>query len=297
MGRIMMPGLQLDGRSVNKDGFSGGLRVEVVDFQPVEAVNDEKNQSIFHIAVLYRHASIFTYIHNLGLRKDLIMLYREVENLTPPSEREKRDSKDKLTPQELFTEEHKKLREAGETWMKKTAESGMIVATIITTVVFTTASSLPGGTDDGDGSPKNKDKTMFHVFAVADSVAMCSSIISTIMFLLILTSRYAEKDFLVRLPSQLAAGITTLLVSMMALMVSFSAIYFLAYCQSKLKWVPILASAMSFLPAALFVLLQCRPLRDVFRSTFCSRCIFRPNKSTFWESFNKFSMKMCQTNK
>ncbi|KAK6228652.1 hypothetical protein SCA6_000992, partial [Theobroma cacao] len=302
---------------------------------------DEKNRSIFHIAVLQRRASIFNHIHKLGLQKDLIMLYRvedqenpsifynmlhlaaklpsldrlnivsgaalqmqrellwfkEVENLTTPSERAQRDSKDKLTPQELFTKEHEELRKAGETWMKKTAESGMIVATIITTVVFTTASSLPGGTDDGDGSPKNKDKTMFHVFAVADSVAMCSSIISTIMFLLILTSRYAEKDFLVRLPLQLAAGITTLLVSMMALMVSFSAIYFLAYCQSKLKWVPILASAMSILPAALFVLLQCRPLRDVFRSTFCSRCIFRPNKSTFWESFNKIFNENVSTNK
>ncbi|WRX12471.1 protein of unknown function DUF3447 - like 10 [Theobroma cacao] len=169
---------------------------------------DEKRKSIFHIAVLHRHAGIFTHIHNLGLRKDLIMLYRvnysdqenpivynmlhlaaklpsldrlnivsgaalqmqrellwfkEVENLTPPSEREMRDSKDELTPQELFTKEHEELRKAGETWMKKTAEAGMIVATIITTVVFTTASSLPGGTDGGDGSPKNKDKTMFHI--------------------------------------------------------------------------------------------------------------------------------------
>ncbi|XP_017984206.1 PREDICTED: uncharacterized protein LOC18587271 isoform X1 [Theobroma cacao] len=293
---------------------------------------DEKRKSIFHIAVLHRHAGIFTHIHNLGLRKDLIMLYRvnysdqenpivynmlhlaaklpsldrlnivsgaalqmqrellwfkEVENLTPPSEREMRDSKDELTPQELFTKEHEELRKAGETWMKKTAEAGMIVATIITTVVFTTASSLPGGTDGGDGSPKNKDKTMFHVFAVADSVAMCSSIVSTMMFLSILTSRYAEKDFLVRLPLKLAAAVTTLLVSMMALMVSFSAIYFLVYCQSKLKWVPILASALSFLPAALFVLLQYHLLPDVFRSAFGSRYIFRPNKSTFWESFNK----------
>ncbi|WRX17086.1 RNA recognition motif domain - like 10 [Theobroma cacao] len=38
MGRIMMPGLQLAGRGKNKDGCGGGLRVEVADFQPVEAV-------------------------------------------------------------------------------------------------------------------------------------------------------------------------------------------------------------------------------------------------------------------
>ncbi|XP_017984382.1 PREDICTED: uncharacterized protein LOC18587244 [Theobroma cacao] len=304
------------------------LAVLIGSFPDLIFRKDETNKSIFHIAVLHRHASIFNHIHNLGLQKDLIMLYRvrypdqentsiiyimlhlaaklpsldrlsivsgaalqmqrellwfkEVENLTQPSEREKRDSRDKLTPRELFTKEHEELRKAGEKWMKSTAQSGMIVATLITAVVFTTASSVPGGTNDKDGTPRDITKTMFHVFAVSDSVAMCSSIISTLMFLSIITSRYAEEDFLVRLPLKLAAGLTALLVSMMALMVSFSAIYFLNYSQlSKLKWVPVLTSALSFLPAALFVLLQYHLLHDVFRSTFGSKHIFRPDKSTF----------------
>ncbi|KAK6228646.1 hypothetical protein SCA6_000986 [Theobroma cacao] len=304
------------------------LAVLIGSFPDLIFRKDETNKSIFHIAVLHRHASIFNHIHNLGLQKDLIMLYRvrypdqentsiiyimlhlaaklpsldrltivsgaalqmqrellwfkEVENLTQPSEREKRDSKYKLTPRELFTKEHEKLRKDGEEWMKSTAEQGMIVATLITAVVFTTASSVPGGTNGENGTPSNITKTMFHVFAVSDSVAMCSSIISTLMFLSIITSRYAEEDFLVRLPLKLAAGLTALLVSMMALMVSFSAIYFLNYSQlSKLKWVPVLTSALSFLPAALFVLLQYHLLHDVFRSTFGSKHIFRPDKSTF----------------
>ncbi|KAK6233538.1 hypothetical protein QUC31_005944 [Theobroma cacao] len=258
------------------------LAVVIGSFPDLIFRKDETNKSIFHIAVLHRHASIFNHIHNLGLQKDLIMLHREVENLTQPSEREKRDSKYKLTPRELFTKEHEKLRKDGEEWMKSTAEQGMIVATLITAVVFTTASSVPGGTNGENGTPSNITKTMFHVFAVSDSVAMCSSIISTLMFLSIITSRYAEEDFLVRLPLKLAAGLTALLVSMMALMVSFSAIYFLNYSQlSKLKWVPVLTSALSFLPAALFVLLQYHLLHDVFRSTFGSKHIFRPDKSTF----------------
>ncbi|OMO92961.1 hypothetical protein CCACVL1_06702, partial [Corchorus capsularis] len=225
---------------------------------------DEHYKSIFHIAVLHRHASIFKHIHNLGLQKDVIVLYtvdyldeengntlynmlhlaaklppldrlsivsgsalqfqrellwfKEVENLTRPVEIEKKDSRDKLTPRQLFTKEHEQLRKDGEKWMKSTAQSSMIVATLITTVVFTTASSLPGGNKDKDGSPNDKDKALFHVFMVADAVAMCSSIISTLMFLSILTSRYAEEDFLFRLPMKLAAGLTSLLLSMLALM-------------------------------------------------------------------------------
>ncbi|CAA2956949.1 ankyrin repeat-containing NPR4-like [Olea europaea subsp. europaea] len=38
------------------------------------------------------------------------------------------------TPRELFTDEHDKLREAGEKWMKDTATSCMLVATLIATV-------------------------------------------------------------------------------------------------------------------------------------------------------------------
>ncbi|WRX12497.1 protein of unknown function DUF3447 - like 10, partial [Theobroma cacao] len=190
------------------------LAVVIGSFPDLIFRKDETNKSIFHIAVLHRHASIFNHIHNLGLQKDLIMLHRvrypdqenpsinqenpsiiyimlhlaaklpsldrltivsgaalqmqrellwfkEVENLTQPSEREKRDSKYKLTPRELFTKEHEKLRKDGEEWMKSTAEQGMIVATLITAVVFTTASSVPGGTNGENGTPSNITKTMF----------------------------------------------------------------------------------------------------------------------------------------
>lgn len=39
---------------------------------------DEKNQSLFHIAALNRHESIFNIIYELGSIKDLIAAYKEV---------------------------------------------------------------------------------------------------------------------------------------------------------------------------------------------------------------------------
>ncbi|WRX12464.1 PGG domain - like 8 [Theobroma cacao] len=47
--------------------------------------------------------------------------------------------------------------------MKSTAQSGMIVATLITAVVFTTASSVPGGTNGENGTPRDITKTIFHM--------------------------------------------------------------------------------------------------------------------------------------
>lgn len=38
---------------------------------------DRKNRSLFHVAALYRHESIFNIIYELGAIKDLIASYRE----------------------------------------------------------------------------------------------------------------------------------------------------------------------------------------------------------------------------
>ncbi|KAH0696738.1 hypothetical protein KY289_014220 [Solanum tuberosum] len=60
-----------------------------------------------------------------------ILWFKEVEKLIPPSGR-KRRNKDGKTPRELFTEEHKILLKDGEKWMKDTANSCMIAATLPT---------------------------------------------------------------------------------------------------------------------------------------------------------------------
>lgn len=53
---------------------------------------------------------------------------------------------------ELFTEEHKELVEEGEKWAKTTANSCILVATLIATVAFAAALTVPGGNDSNTGS-------------------------------------------------------------------------------------------------------------------------------------------------
>ncbi|PNX56429.1 ankyrin repeat plant-like protein, partial [Trifolium pratense] len=87
-----------------------------------------------------------------------------------------------LTAQELFSNEHEKLRENAESWMKKTAESCMLISTVIATGVFAAAASLPGGTNDDTGKPNYLNKTSFLVFAISDALAFISSSTAILIF-------------------------------------------------------------------------------------------------------------------
>ncbi|XP_026452824.1 ankyrin repeat-containing protein ITN1-like isoform X1 [Papaver somniferum] len=114
----------------------------------------------------------------------------------------------------VFSEEHKDLLKEGEDWLKDTSGSCMIVAALIATVAFAAAFTVPGGniSDSNsalNGTPVFLGNSSFTLFAIADALALFSSITSVLMFLAIYTSRYAEIDFLKSLPQKLIFGLTT----------------------------------------------------------------------------------------
>ncbi|XP_050370976.1 ankyrin repeat-containing protein At5g02620-like isoform X2 [Argentina anserina] len=276
---------------------------------------DDNNRSIIHVAVLHRHESIFNLVHEIGSIKDIIVTFNdnsgsnnilhmaaklaprnqlnlvsgaalqmqrelvwfeEVKKIVPPPSLEMKNTKGK-TPRELFTSEHKGLLHKGEAWMKHTANSCMIVAALIATVVFSAAFSLPGGTSENTGEPKFLKETAFLFFAISDGVALVSSSTSILMFLFILTSRYTEGDFLKSLPLKLMIGLTSLFISIASMMVAFSTTFYLD-CHYGLGWVPNLIFVFAFVPVALFAFLQFPLLSDMFSSTYCSSLLFQPWK-------------------
>ncbi|KAM3010907.1 hypothetical protein FF2_029672 [Malus domestica] len=216
---------------------------------------DDNNRTIFHIAVLHRHASIFNLVHVTGSIKDIIatftddennnilhlaaklapqdqlnlvsgaalqmqrelVWFEEVEKIVQPPFIDMKNKQGK-TPRELFTSEHEDLLRKGESWMKDTANSCMLVSTLIATVVFSAAFSIPGGINDNKGTPNSIKETAFLIFAISDGVALFSSSTAILMFLYILTSRYAENDFLKSLPLKLMIGLTSLFVSITSMM-------------------------------------------------------------------------------
>lgn len=184
---------------------------------------------------------------------------------------------DGKTPRELFTREHAELRRDAESWMLRTANSCMVVSTLIATGVFTAAFSVPGGNNDDTGTPNYLKKPSFHMFATSDAIAMISSSASILIFLSILLSRYAEYDFYRSLPSKLIFGLVTLFVSITSMMIAFSSAFFISYYHG-LKWVPRFISVLSFLPILVFLFLQFRLLFDIVYSIYYLRSLFRPSK-------------------
>ncbi|KAK9293105.1 hypothetical protein L1049_021091 [Liquidambar formosana] len=264
---------------------------------------DKKNRTIFSHAIVLRQEKIFNLIYDLGAKKRIATIHRdrfqnnflhlagklspsfqldrvsgpalqmqrelqwfkEVEKMVPPMYREDVNENDK-TPSALFTDEHKDLVTEGEKWMKNTAASAMVVATLIAAVMFTTTFTLPGGTNNA-GIPIFLGNNAFLVFIVSNSLSLFSSCTSLLMFLGILTARYAEKDFLKFLPTKLMLGLSTLFFSIVTMMIAFGSTLFIVL-HERLQWVSIPIIILATIPASLYAVLQFPLLFQMFVSTY-----------------------------
>lgn len=158
------------------------------------------------------------------------------------------------TPKDIFTKSHKDLVKQGSEWLTTTSNSCSVVAALIATVAFATASTVPGG-NSTEGKPTLENQPAFNVFAIASLVALCFSVTALVMFLAILTSRNQERDFRTSLPRKLLLGLTSLFVSITAMLVSFCAGHFFVL-KDELKFVAIPVYAVTCLPVTFFAIAQ-----------------------------------------
>nr|AFK48305.1 unknown [Lotus japonicus] len=194
--------------------------------------------------------------------------FKEVEKWDHPLHKEVKDQ-DGKTAWQLFREEHKALLEEGKNWMKDTSNSCMIVATLIATVAFAAAITVPGGNQQDKGFPIFLPHNTFLVFIVSDALALCSSMASLLMFLAILNAPYAEEDFLNALPHRLIIGLASLFFAIVTTMIAFSAALSLLL-QERLKWVPIPIVLLACAPITLFARLQLPLFIQMIISTYGS---------------------------
>ncbi|PNX90955.1 hypothetical protein L195_g047083, partial [Trifolium pratense] len=75
--------------------------------------------------------------------------------------------------------------------------------------MFAAAFTVPGGNDQDTGLPIFLHDNIFTTFLIADAFSLFTSAASVLIFIGILTSRYAEKDFLRSLPWKLLFGLWT----------------------------------------------------------------------------------------
>ncbi|CAL5365305.1 unnamed protein product [Camellia sinensis] len=189
-----------------------------------------------------------------------------VEKLVVPRNKEEKNS-EKYTPVEVFTDTHRELVKGGENWMRGTATSCSLVATLIATVVFAAAITVPGG-NDSSGHPIFYKKSIFLLFFICDALALFSSITSVLFFLSILSSHYGEEDFLVSLPRRLIFGLVTLFLSILSTMIAFGAIVYLVFGESFKEWIVIPIVVLTCIPVVLFLILEYNLLLEMYNSTY-----------------------------
>ncbi|KAL4564135.1 hypothetical protein LXL04_028187 [Taraxacum kok-saghyz] len=151
----------------------------------------------------------------------------------------------------VFTREHEKLVKEGEKWMRTTAKSCSTTAASYTTIVFAAAITVPGGSNQETGIPLFRKNTAFIVFAISDTISLFASSTALVVFLSILTARFAKNDFLVSLPRRLLIGLCALLVSTTSMMVAFSATLFLVFCD-QIPWMLAPICGLAFIPISFF---------------------------------------------
>ncbi|KAH6801467.1 hypothetical protein C2S52_001931 [Perilla frutescens var. hirtella] len=243
--------------------------------------NDE-GRSVFHIAVMYQQESILELIkekknclrynalsedkygnnilHLAGklqppggmakISSDPVVgirerhsWFKEVEKIVPRFFVEKKN-KEGYAPIEVFWNEHKNMLEETAKHLKSTAECGILISTVILTVVFAATFAPPGGYHEQNGKPLLKAlspspneggdvNSWFTIFVICNILALFSSTCSILMFWSILSSNY-KKEQLLNSHKSLKFGLAALLASLMSVIsIIFSVFYFMLPLDDK----------------------------------------------------------------
>ncbi|KAJ9553511.1 hypothetical protein OSB04_017556 [Centaurea solstitialis] len=224
-----------------------------------------------------------TFGASLLLQRELLW-FKEVEEMMLPSYREIKNRKGE-TAYQIFLEQNKDVISQAVNWMRDC----MVVTTLIVTVTFAVAFTIPGGYyqetkghDQKAGIPIFVRKPSFLVFVIADAISFSSASTSLVMFLSLLITRHSQRDFIHAFPRKLMIGLITLFISVAAMMVTFSASFFVLDHQ-ELKWVPITIAVLVSIPALTFSVFQFHLLLDMIASMFYSRYLFNPKRHKLYK--------------
>ncbi|KAB1225366.1 hypothetical protein CJ030_MR1G015694 [Morella rubra] len=232
-------------------------------------VEERENGGVYDALSAATENGIFEiFFEMLRINPDLLWTHgdkREVESVVHPKVKEARN-KDGLTPRQVFSKDHEDMMKNGEKWMKDTSTSCTVVGALILTIMFAAAFTVPGGNNQTTGLPIFLNDKYFRLFIIADALSLFSSSTSVLMFLGILTSRYAEVDFLESLPKKMIIGLSTLFFSIAAMMIAFYAA--LSLMLDGLSSITFPVICLAGIPVTLFVLLQFPLLVEMVVSTY-----------------------------
>ncbi|CAN6542997.1 unnamed protein product [Malus baccata var. baccata] len=237
----------------------------------------EDGKNIFHYAVECRQENVYSLIYGVGQRNLITTLRDNSDNsilrcagkLSPLASK-KLDgiagAALQMQRERQWYKKHKELLKDGEKWMKDTSTSYTVVNALIITIMFAAAFTILGGNHQETRFPIFLNKKLFMIFIVSDSISLFSSATSALMFLSIDISRYAEDDFPKSLPTKMITGISTLFISIVAMMVAFSFALFIVL--SDKSWIITPIIVLSGVPIIYFIWMHPLLLLGIFVSTY-----------------------------
>ncbi|XP_022137352.1 uncharacterized protein LOC111008827 isoform X2 [Momordica charantia] len=264
----------------------GGLKDVIANYY-----NEKNNSNMLHLVGTLAAPCHLSRVSGAALQMQRELLwFKEVEKIVVSSHHQMRcsvaepsqieiigDRVDHLTPRELFTKEHKQLLKDGEEHMKNIANSCMLVATLIATIVFVVLFTMLKGNDGNTTIPIFWQNHAFTIFIMLDILAFAASTTSMVSFLSILMSGYSEDDFLVLLPTKLLVGLVMLFISGVCMMAAFSVAFFSASHKGGAKFLLAIGSA-AMIPFGYVCVLHSKLLVDILQSV----------------GWSEFSLKQCK---
>ncbi|XP_002509752.3 uncharacterized protein LOC8265453 isoform X1 [Ricinus communis] len=245
--------------------FSLVYVLDTYKYMLISGIDKDKN-NLLHIAANLAPSRRLDRISGAALQMQReLQWYKEVESIVSPLSKEYLNILEQR-PTEIFSQSHIQLVADGEKWMKETATSCSVVGALIITIMFTAAFTVPGGNNQESGFPVFLHEKSFIIFIISDAISLFASSTSVLMFLGVLTSRYAEEDFLKSLPTKLIIGLSTLFVSIAAMMVAFCATLIIMLRGQLNLIMPLILLAS--IPVTFFVLQQFPLLVEIFVSTY-----------------------------
>ncbi|XP_023542598.1 uncharacterized protein LOC111802454 isoform X2 [Cucurbita pepo subsp. pepo] len=241
--------------------------------------DDENGQNVFHVAVENRLENVFSLIHEISGLKDFSAKYR-------------------TTGQEKYNMLHLAAKLAAPNHLNRVSGAALQMQREllwfkeVEKIVLPSQreAKFPGGNDD-KGTPVFQREFWFTIFVISDAFALVSSSTSILMFLSILTSRYAEDDFLHSLPSKLLFGIASLFISIVCMVIAFSATFFMLYDGTNV-WIPTTVTAIAIVPISCFFALQFGLWMDTFYNTYLSRLLFKPHQRKLFSSSASLAVEL-----
>ena len=144
------------------------------------------------------------------------------------------------------------------------------VDTLIVTIMFAAAITIPGGNKQESSLP------MFLNVKVFNALSLLFASISLLMFLGFTSSSYKAEDFLQSLPKKMMIGISTLIISIATMMITFCASLSIILKGKSSVIIPVICLAS--VPVALFAWMQLRLLKDMIVLTYGPRIVDREEK-------------------